>query len=854
MQLSAADFCGRCGKEHLMPQNVHPKPGRKYARDRLVDLHHLKLEVTPDFKQRNVVVITEWTLSPIARPLSELTLDAVGLTIDKVSASGVTVADYENTGEQLKLSFAKPVPAGTKITLSIQHHVMPENGLYFRTPEMGYKDGDTQLWTQGEAELHRYWFPCYDYPNERFTSEVICHVPTGMEVVSNGKLVSTLPSTKAGYTTFHWLQDKPHVNYLVALAAGNFHRVENKIGDLPLAVLVPPSEKDQALNAFRDTAAIIDFYNQEIGIPFPWDKYYQVYCHDFLAGGMENTSCTFQAASLLFRSESEELRTLHRLDAHEAAHQWFGDLVTCRDWSHLWLNEGFASYYTILYEEKRHGRDAMQYSLWKEAEQVLATNDTKPIVWRDYDDAMAQFDYRAYPKAAWVLHMIRSKLGPDLYRQAIRTYLERHRNQVVGTDDLLEVLEEVSGLSWDQFADQWLYHGGVPELGITYSWDAAAKLAKLTVRQNQKVSDAVRLFKFDLPVRFTVEGKPVDFAVTASEVEEDFHFPLTAAPELVRLDPEYTLLAKITFTPPPEMLKLQLKSDVTGRMLAVRALSEKDDAETVTSLRDVLNSDAFHGVRIEAAKALKKIASPEALAALVANTAQPDARVRSEVVDALSGFTQQDARNALWQLSITEENPVILSAIIKTWGSRPGEAPVAAALRKQLASTSYREQLASAAISALKAQDDATAVPFILERIKRSPQNFSTSSFSEALDAIAFLSRQEKDRNAVRTFLIEQLNHPKPTLRTAAAQALGTLGDPTAIAVLEPLTKVAKPYNDPTREAAEKSVQTLQTKLDAPAELRNLWQRVQELQKTTEKLNTELKKVQQKQNPQPAKP
>ena len=188
---------------------------------------------------------------------------------------------------------------GAEAGVTITYHAQPERGLYFRTPEMGYKPGDTQVWSQGEAELHRYWFPGYDYPNERFTSEVICHVPEGMEVISNGTLVSQAKGAD-GLVAWHWMQDKPHVNYLVALAAGYFHKIEDKAGELPLAVFVPPSEKEQAANAFRDTKTIIDFYQRETGVPFPWDKYYQVYCLDFLAGGMENTSCTFRRAGLLF--------------------------------------------------------------------------------------------------------------------------------------------------------------------------------------------------------------------------------------------------------------------------------------------------------------------------------------------------------------------------------------------------------------------------------------------------------------------------------------------------------------------------------------------------------------------------
>ncbi|HSI63158.1 MAG TPA: M1 family aminopeptidase, partial [Candidatus Saccharimonadia bacterium] len=630
LQLTAVakeEMICRCGQAHtrLLPAPVGEKPGRKYARDRHVDVQHLQLDVTPDFTKRTVRGTATLMFHPIAKPLAALELDAIGLVIEKVSVQGAVLAGHEVTDEKLVITFKEPVAPDVQASVSVTYRTQPERGLYFRTPEMGYKPGDTQVWTQGEAELHRFWFPCYDYPNERFTSEVICHVPEGMSVISNGVLVSQTKDADA-LQTWHWRQDKPHVNYLVALAAGYFHKIEDKVGELPLTLYVPPSEKEQAAAAFRDTKKIIEFYQEETGVPFPWDKYAQVYCIDFIAGGMENTSCTFNAAGMLFRDDTEQINTLHRLDAHETAHQWFGDLVTCRDWSHLWLNEGFASYYTVLYEESKSGRDAMLYSMWREAQRVLEKIDTRPTVWRDYKDPMEQFDSRVYPKGAWILHMIRSRLGPDIYRKAIRRYLEKQRGTVATTDDLMDVLEETSGLSFDQFADQWLYHGGVPELNVSYAWDAESKQAKLTVKQTQKVTPEVLLYSFDLPVRFWVKGeaKPQDFSVVVTKDEQDFYFPLPSAPELVRVDPDYTLLAKTSFTPPPDMLKRQLQSDVIGRMLAVQVLGGKKNAESATQLADVLNKDAFHGVRSEAAKALKKMNTPEARAHLARSLAQPD--------------------------------------------------------------------------------------------------------------------------------------------------------------------------------------------------------------------------------------
>jgi len=260
----------------LLPAPATNKPGRKYMRDRLAQIQHLKLDVTPDFAGRTIRGSSTLTFRAIAKPLPKLELDAVGLTIEGVTAQGATLKEHEVTDEKLALVFDPPLAPGAEAGVTISYRAHPERGLYFRTPEMGYKPGDTQVWSQGEPELHRYWYPGYDYPNQRFTSEVICHVPDGMKVVSNGSLASRTKGAD-GRVAWHWKQDKPHPNYLVALAAGYFHTIEDKLGDLPLAVSVPPSEKDQAANAFRDTKRIIDFFQRETGVRFPWDKYHHLY-------------------------------------------------------------------------------------------------------------------------------------------------------------------------------------------------------------------------------------------------------------------------------------------------------------------------------------------------------------------------------------------------------------------------------------------------------------------------------------------------------------------------------------------------------------------------------------------------
>src|SRR6185437_15976828 len=336
---------------------------RKYAPDRDVDVLHLALDVTPDFKQRSVEGRATLRFKPKARAVRELKLDGVDLDVHTVTSTE-KIQTYQVTGDKVIITFAGPIPADQEAGVTITYRAEPTAGLYFRTPEMGYKAGDTHLFSQGEEIEARHWYPCFDSPNEKFTSEITCRVPEGMTVISNGRLVSSEKDPATGLTAIHWSQEKPHANYLISLVAGYFQKVEDKYRDIPLAFYTPPSEIKEAPGSFRDTRDIMGFFEQEIGVPYPWAKYDQVCVNDFVAGGMENTSCTTLTDSTLFTEDTENIRDSDGLVAHEMAHQWFGDLVTCKDWSDIWLNEGFATCYASLYEEHRHGREAMLYGLY----------------------------------------------------------------------------------------------------------------------------------------------------------------------------------------------------------------------------------------------------------------------------------------------------------------------------------------------------------------------------------------------------------------------------------------------------------------------------------------------------------
>ncbi|MCD8534697.1 MAG: HEAT repeat domain-containing protein [Verrucomicrobia bacterium] len=554
----------------------------------------------------------------------------------------------------------RPLPLGTTLEVTIEYSATPEDGLFFRTPKNGYAAGDMQLWTQGEPVSHRHWFPSHDFPNEKMETEIVCHVPADMVALSNGKLVKEWLSDDGLRRSFHWVQDKPHVNYLVSLVAGYFAHKEDQYGDIPLAFYVPPSEAAQIDNSFQDTRDIMGFFEEEIGVAYPWDKYFNVCAIDYMFGGMENTSITTLTERTLFPDEFENLRSTRGLDAHELAHQWFGDLVTCKDWSHLWLNEGFATYYSLLYDRHKMGEDFFRLGLLRNARNITSqADDETPIVHSAYNSPMDQFSFRAYPKGGWVLHMLRSQLGTDLYRAAVKNYLEAYQYENVVTENLATHFEKVSGLNLDRFFSQWVYLAGTPELKVDYSWDAEHKVAKIKVAQIQKTSEKRPFFQVPLRVRFYFEESHEDRILNIKESEETYIYGLDAEPMGVRMDPDVELLARISFNQPGRLLEFQARNerDAIGRLLAVEELGKKDEDKSRGLLAERLKHDSFFAVRQEAASLLGQFKNPENLDILIGALDESDARVREKIVQAISGFFMDDAYAALKRVCDREKKP-----------------------------------------------------------------------------------------------------------------------------------------------------------------------------------------------------
>jgi aminopeptidase N len=820
---------------------------RKYAPDRKVDILNVLIDITPAFTNETISATATLTFKPIAKPLREWVLDAEELRISSVKSSA-DVAAFNSDDKQLTITFANDLPVDREQSVTIAYTAAPKQGLYFRTPKQGYKAGDTHLFTQGEDMDARFWFPTHDYPNEKFTSEIICHVPEGMVAFGNGQKISEKKDAN-GLVAFDWKQDKPHSSYLVCLVAGYFKGVEDTHRNIPLGFFTVPSESAVAANSFAPTKEAMAFFEEEIGVPYPWAKYYQVCVTDFMFGGMENTTLTTLTENTLFSKESENIHNSESLVAHELAHQWFGDLVTCKDWSHAWLNEGFATYYAHLFDAHKNGRESMLYDLYQTARSITqrdANSDTKGLVHRRYDNPMEIFSGGIYPKGAWVLHMLRSQLGDDLYRKVIKTYLERNQFQSVETHDLSAVVEELSGRSFDQFFDQWLYRPHFPELNITYSWDESTKTAKLNIKQTQPLTNEIALFNFPLKIRFKVGNETVDREIRVKEKAEDFLFKLDKAPTIVRIDPELTLLAKTTFQPPRTMTLAQLadKSDMLGRVLAIQTLRSDSSDENVKRLKEILNNDSFVGVREEAVSSLRGIHTPAALEALIASQNQPDARVRLRVVDAIGAFYDEKAFTAEDSILQSEKNPDILSEAVQALAVSPKK-DATERLLQYVNTNSFHQRVAARAIAALRSRRDPAVTPALIDAVKKRWDEFPTSVLANAIEAIATLAADdETQRPVAREFLIAHVNDPRERIQIAAIRGLGTLRDEKAIAVLETFTSAAK--ETPTRTPAELAINAIRTGRRPGNESQALRTEVMDLKKENRDLRDELKSLSKK--------
>jgi aminopeptidase N len=506
------------------------------------DVQHIKLDVSFDFAEKKIMGSVSHSLKAVDKPLSIVELDAVGMTITGVTRSDRVPVTFSTTANKLAIDSSKPIQPNETVTFTVSYEAKPRTGLQFISD--GPDQPARQIWSLSQPISARHWFPCYDAPDDKSTSEMIITVPQKFTALSNGKLVRTTSNEREGTKTFHWLQDKPHSSYLISLAVAEF--VEVRDGDYkgkPILYYAVASQAERAREALKATPQMMKFFSEVTGFDYPWDKYATVVAAR-VPGGMENTSLTIIGDSLLTRQTSTGIGLGESVGAHELAHHWFGDLLTCKDWSHIWLNEGFATYFDLLFTEHTRGRETFLRRIvgTQNIGKLMSTSRRRPIVFTEYQHPMAMFDQNSYAKGACVLHMLRYTLGDDLWWKGIRHYVKKHAYQNVDTDDFRRAMEEATGRDLKWFFDQWLYKTGYPLFRIAWKWDEEKKVVTVTIQQTQTVTATVPVFRTPAELEFKTDLKSQRVKVEIRDSRHEFSFPLDDKPQSVAFDPDKWLL------------------------------------------------------------------------------------------------------------------------------------------------------------------------------------------------------------------------------------------------------------------------------------------------------------------------
>lgn len=455
--------------------------------------------------------------------------DGKGMTISNVSFDGGSVK-WIHDGNKITITPDKEIIGGTQGVFTVDYSGTPADGLIISDNKFGKRTFFADNW----PDRGRNWLPCIDHPYDKATVDFIVTTPDHYEVVGSGHLVeeTCLPhNTKLT----HWKEDVPLAVKVMAIGVADFAaRFEGNVNQIPVWTWVFTQNRNEGFYDYSVGVKPMAYFGQLIG-PYSYEKLANVQSKTIF-GGLENAGCIFYAENSVNGKGTAE-----GLMAHEIAHQWFGNSVTENDWHHVWLSEGFATYLTDVYLEKTYGRQKLDEEMKSERNRVIGfyKRSQRPIIDTTVTDLMKLLNANSYQKGAWVLHMLRRKLGDDLFFRGLAAYYEKYRNSNAGTADFERIMESVYSNDLSGFFKQWLYTPGQPELKITTNVKKNGS-TDIIIEQTQD-----SLFSFELELQLTdSKGKelikiPVSGKTTIQNVKAENIIGIIP-------DPEVNLLFRIS--------------------------------------------------------------------------------------------------------------------------------------------------------------------------------------------------------------------------------------------------------------------------------------------------------------------
>jgi aminopeptidase N len=838
-------------------------PGARpqYGPDKLVAVEHIDLHLTPALERETLDGICTMTVRAIDESVHRLMLDAVDLQVSDVERVGTGSHErrsvpFVQRDDKLEIEFSPPIPAGERATFAVTYRVSkPRHGLFFIKPTTVHPEKIAHAWTQSQDENARYWFPCLDYPHEKQRTSMTIVVPKGMFALGNGELVERRDDGER--TIFRYRQDSPHSTYLMTMVAGPF--VEVALGtagrnQTPVFYYVLPGREADGARAFGNTPRMIEHFEERIGTPYPYARYSQIAVSDFIFGGMENTSATTQTERTLHDATAHLDFSSDPLVSHELAHQWFGDLLTCRDWAHAWLNEGFATYMEAVWRKADLGYDEYLYDIFDAVTTYLredASRYRRPIVTNTYRDPIEIFDRHLYQKGAAVLHALSGELGERRFWRAIRHYVKSNAQRNVETIDFVRAIEDATGRNLRGFFDQWIFRGGHPELEVSLAWDPERGVATVTIDQKQAIDAEHPAYVFDVEVGFvpSAPDRPApNFGAGLLEGErrvrahierghETITVPLDFEPQLARFDPGAFVLGRVTYRLGTRHAAAALTGDpdVVARIRAARELAGDGSRAAWDALTRAFEQEPFWGVLAEAAAAIGETRAPRGRALLIAALAHPHPKVVRAAAAALGNFRDAEAASALLPPARSHASYFVraaaLNALGKTRDPRAFEILVAAAKE-----STWNGTVEAGAVQGLAELADARAMAPILEAVRPEHDDGLRRAAVTALGRIGELVEGERTR--VVAELEERLDDQTFLVQLDAIAAAESLGDMRLLPALDRLSRLA--FDGRVRRDAMEAAIRIREGGKVPAQVTAMRDNIGELREEQRKLREQI--------------
>ena len=752
------------------PRNAADTSWKKEYREtatRINDLVHTKLDVKFDYSKSQMHGKAWVTLKPHFYTTDSLTLDAKGMDIHKVSlVKGTTMQDlkYKYDNWFLRISLDKKYKSDETYTVYIDYTAKPDEievsgsaaindakGLYFINPTGEEKDKPTQIWTQGETEATSVWCPTIDKPNQKTTEEIYMTVPTKYATLSNGKLVSQKKNAD-GTRTDYWKMDLPHAPYLFFMGVGEYSIIKDNWKGKEVSYYVEKEYAPVARKIFGHTPEMIGFFSKITGVDYPWVKYSQISGRDYVSGAMENTTATLHGSGV--QQDARQLTDGNSWEgtiAHELFHQWFGDYVTAESWSNITVNESFANFSEVLWNEYKYGKDDAEALNYSEMNGYLNSMSTKKDLVRFYySDKEDVFDAVSYNKGGRILNMLRNYVGPEAFSKALNIYLTTNKFKSAEAQQLRLAFEEVTGRDLSWFWNQWYYGSGHPALDINYSYDEATKKERVIVNQTQSGD---KVFKLPVAVDIYNGANKTRYNVWVKNKVDTLYFDASVKPSLVNFDGDKMLLCtkKENKTIDEYTHQYKYAGNYVDRREAIDFASKsQDDPKSAELLRTALK-DRFDGLRSFAIGRLdlKKDNIKQFAVSALTDIAKNDAE-RPVKAAAISKLGQlKDASLApLFKAAVKDSSYTVSGNALEALSVVDADAAVAAA--KQMISEPSKGRLSNAINSVIIKSGDESLFDVALNKFEKSPFGQSKFNLLQGLGEMAGKTKNpEKTRQVV---------------------------------------------------------------------------------------------------------